>query len=306
MNGRRIEAKMKPIELGGLRIHKIFEMDSGVPMLEALPGVTREDLRRMKHWHDDPDEFAATPEDSQMIFGVHSWLIEVDGRKILIDTCDGNHKNRSMEAVHQLDTGYLDGFAKIGIAPDEIDLVMCTHLHFDHVGWNTRLENGKWVPTFRNARYLFSKQDYEHFRDFEVEGLHAEAFADSIVPVVEAGQADIIDVANGFTAHREVHDGIWIEPAFGHSPGCCTIHAQRGGAPALFWGDVVHHPIQLIRHDLPFFFDMDPPAASVQRKRVLEFAADSDVTCFPAHFRGTSAGEVFRDGDAYRYAFVDG
>jgi len=294
---------MRPITLGRLTVHKIFEMDSGVPMLDALPGVTQADLQRMKAWHDDPAEFSTTPEQSQMIFGVHSWLIQVDGLNILVDTCDGNHKSRSLEAVHNLDTKYLDGFKAVGVTPAQIDMVLCTHLHFDHVGWNTQLENGRWVPTFPNARYLFSRRDYEHFREEETEGVHAEAFRDSVLPIVEHGLADIVEA--DIVAHREIEDGIWLEPAFGHSPGCCVINAQREGAPALFWGDVIHHPIQLIRPDLPFFFDMDPAQASVNRNRILERCAHSDTMCFPAHFRHTSAGWVRPDGEAYRYEFVD-
>lgn len=187
--------------------------------------------------------------------------------------------------------------------PDQIDLVLCTHLHFDHVGWNTRLENGRWVPTFANARYLFSRRDYEHFLHHEREGLHAEAFADSIVPVMEAGRGEIVEA--DLVVHREIADGVWLQPAHGHSPGSCTVHAQRHGSEALFWGDVVHHPIQLVRPDLAFFFDMDAPAAGATRKGLLERVAESDITCFPAHFRGTSAGQVKRDGDAYRYEFVE-
>ena len=293
---------MGPIQLGKLTVHKIFEMDSGVPMLDALPGVTQADLLRMKRWHDDPSEFATTPEESMMIFGVHSWLVQVDGRNILIDTCDGNHKTRSLEAVHNLDTKYLDGFKAVGVRPEDIDLVLCTHLHFDHVGWNTKLENGRWVPTFPNARYLFSRQDYEHFRDEEQEGVHAEAFQDSVLPIVEHGLADIVEA--DIAVHREIEDGVWLEPAFGHSPGSCTVHAKRGGPEGLFWGDVIHHPIQLIRHDLPFFFDMEPRAASANRTRILDRCAHSDTMCFPAHFRHTSAGHVRPDGDGYKYEFV--
>jgi glyoxylase-like metal-dependent hydrolase (beta-lactamase superfamily II) len=240
-----------------------------------------------------------------MTFSVHSWVIEIDGLTILVDTCDGNHKNRSLEAVHQLDTDYLGNLRRAGFAPEDIDLVMCTHLHFDHVGWNTRLENGKWVPTFANARYLFGRKDYEYFQANPTgEELHYESFLDSILPVMEAGKGELVD--ENHIAHREIGDGVWLEPAFGHSPGCCTINAQAGGAPALFWGDVIHHPVQLIRHDLTFAFDMDGEQACATRKRTLERAADSETMCFPAHFRRTSAGQVKRDGDLYRYEWVEG
>ena len=296
---------MKPIELGRMRVHKVHEMDSPVPLLSQLPGTTREDMERLLTWYDQPDEVTADPETSFMTFSVHSWVIEIDGLTILVDTCDGNHKNRSLEAVHQLDTDYLGNLRRAGFAPEDIDLVMCTHLHFDHVGWNTRLENGRWVPTFSNARYLFGKRDYAYFQANPAgEELHYESFLDSIVPVMEAGKGELVD--ENHIAHREIGDGVWLEPAFGHSPGCCTINAQAGGPPALFWGDVIHHPVQLIRHDLTFACDMDGATASATRKRTLERVADSETLCFPAHFRRTSAGHVKRDGDLYCYEWVEG
>jgi glyoxylase-like metal-dependent hydrolase (beta-lactamase superfamily II) len=295
---------MKPIELGRMRIHKVHEMDSPVPLLSQLPGTTEADMRRLMTWYEQPDEVNPDPETSLMTFSVHSWVIELDGRTILIDSCCGNHKNRSLPEVSQLDTDYLGNLKRAGFAPEDIDLVMCTHLHFDHVGWNTRLENGKWVPTFANARYLFGKRDYEYFKaNPEGEELHHEAFLDSIAPVMDAGKAELVD--ENHVAHREIHDGIWLEPAFGHSPGCCTINAEAGGPPALFWGDVIHHPVQLIRHDLKFAFDADGTMASATRKRTMQRAADEELLCFPAHFRRTSAGHVKRDGDAFRYEFIE-
>lgn len=291
---------MEPIELGRMRVHKVHEMDSPVPLLSQLPGATAADLARLRRWYDQPDEITADPATSFMTFSVHSWVIEIDGRVILIDTCDGNHKNRSLEAVHRLDTNYLGNLRRAGFAPEDIDLVMCTHLHFDHIGWNTRLENGRWVPTFPRARYLFGRRDYEYFQANPAgEALHHEAFLDSIVPVMEAGLGELVE--EDFVAHREIGDGVWLEPAFGHSPGCCTINAQAGGPPALFWGDVIHHPVQMIRPDLPFAFDADPAAASLVRRATMERAADEGTICFPAHFRRTSAGTVQRDEDAFRY-----
>ena len=294
---------MQPIQLGRMRVHKVHEMDSPVPLLSQLPGTTADDMKRLLTWYDQPDEVNADPETSFMTFSVHSWVIEIDGRTILIDTCCGNHKNRALPEVHQLDTEYLGNLRRAGFAPEDIDMVMCTHLHFDHVGWNTRLDNGRWVPTFPNARYVFGKRDFEYFKaNPEGEELHNAAFLDSIVPVMEAGQGDIVEEDS--VAHREIGNGVWLEPAFGHSPGCCTVNAQADGPPGIFWGDVIHHPVQLIRHDLPFAFDADGAAACTVRKATMERLADTDTLCFPAHFRRTSAGYVKRDGDAFRYEWV--
>jgi len=295
---------MQPIQLGRMRVHKVHEMDSPVPLLSQLPGTTAEDMKRLLGWYDQPDEVNADPETSFMTFSVHSWVIELDGKTILIDTCCGNHKDRDLPEVHQLNTDYLGNLRRAGFAPEDIDMVMCTHLHFDHVGWNTKLENGKWVPTFPKARYVFGRRDFEYFRtDPEGEALHNAAFIDSIVPVMEAGQGDIVEEDS--VAHREIGNGIWLEPAFGHSPGCCTVNAQADGPPGVFWGDVIHHPVQLIRHDLPFAFDTDGATACKVRKSTMERLADTDTLCFPAHFRRTSAGYVKRDGDAFRYEWID-
>ena len=297
---------MQPIQLGRMRIHRVMEMESPTPFDMQLPGVTPADLARLKTWYDPGDnEIGATAETSFMTFSVHSWIIEVDGQTILIDTCDGNHKDRLIPEVNQLNTDYLGNLARAGFTPDDIDLVMCTHLHFDHVGWNTRLENGKWVPTFAKAKYLFGKRDFEYFRDEPAgEEAHHASFLDSIVPVMEAGQGLVVD--EDHVAHREIGDGVWLEPAFGHSPGCCTIHGQADAGEAIFWGDVIHHPVQLLRPDLPFAFDADPAAASVTRQRVMKRAAEEELLCFPAHFRKTSAGRVLTDGQAYRYEWVPG
>lgn len=295
---------MKPIQLGRMTVHKIHEMDSPTPMLDQLPGVTVADIARLKTWYTpQDDELSDDPQTSCMTFGMHSYVIEVDGQRILVDSCCGNNKNRMIPDVHQLDTKYLENLRAAGFAPEDIDMVMCTHLHFDHVGWNTRLENGKWVPTFPNARYLFGKRDYDYFvANPEGEEAHQEAFLDSIVPIMDAGKGELVD--EDYIAHREIGNGVWLEPAFGHSPGCCTINAEAGGPPAIFWGDVIHHPMQMIRYDLPFAFDADPPQASTTRQRVMKRAADEDLLCFPAHFRKNSAGKVKVDGDAYRYEWV--
>jgi len=295
---------MQPIQLGRMRVHKVHEMDSPVPLLSQLPGTTADDMRRLLGWYDQPDEVNSDPETSFMTFSVHSWVIELDGKTILIDTCCGNHKDRDLPEVNQLNTDYLGNLRRAGFAPEDIDMVMCTHLHFDHVGWNTQLESGKWVPTFPKARYVFGRRDFEYFRtDPEGEALHNAAFIDSIVPVMEAGQGDIVEEDS--VQHREIGNGVWLEPAFGHSPGCCTVNAQADGPPGIFWGDVIHHPVQMIRHDLPFAFDTDGAAACKVRKATMERLADSDTLCFPAHFRRTSAGHVKRDGDAFRYEWID-
>jgi glyoxylase-like metal-dependent hydrolase (beta-lactamase superfamily II) len=293
---------MKPVKLGRMTVRKIFEMESGPPMPLIVPGVTADDLARLAVWHTD-DSLGPTPEQSAFMMSMHSYVLQLDGSNILVDACNGNHKQRSIPDVNQADTPFLANLAAIGLTTDDIDLVLCTHLHFDHVGWNTRLENGRWVPTFANARYLFSRRDFEHFGRQQIEDDHLRAFRDSVLPVYDAGRAELIEP--DISVHRQIGDGVWLEPAFGHSPGNFSVFAQAGGERAIFWGDVIHHPVQLVHPALPMSFDGDPEQARQTRQRILRMAVETQLVCFPAHFRDPSAGRVLRDGDCYRYRFLE-
>jgi glyoxylase-like metal-dependent hydrolase (beta-lactamase superfamily II) len=294
---------MKPQRVGRLTVQRVMEMEDSSPLPMFMPDITAADLQRVGRWFRDSD-ITSDPAAARITLSMHSFVIQLAGQNILVDSCNGNDKARSVPFANKLDTPYLVNLAAIGLAPEDIQLVLCTHLHFDHVGWNTRLANGRWVPTFRNARYVFSKRDYHLFETGEAELPHREAYEDSVLPVVAAGLASIVDVEEPTAVHREIGDGVWLEPAFGHSPGSCLIKAQAGGEEALFWGDVIHHPVQLARPDLDLPFDFDKAAAVKTRVEMLERIADTRTMCFPAHFRGATAGRVRRDGGAFRFEFV--
>lgn len=293
---------MRDLALGRLTVSRVSEGDALIPLAVALPGITDADLARLKSWYWDAD-LADSAARAGMRISVHSYLLRVDGRNILIDTCCGNDKHRSLEAVSNLKTSYLENLGRTGLRPEDIHLVMCTHLHFDHVGWNTRLQNGRWVPTFPKARYLFGRRDLEFFSAQRHDATHREAFEDSVAPILDADRADIVDV--GTRVHREIGDGVWLEDASGHSPGNLCVVAECGAERAVFSGDCFHHPVQIVRPDAAFFADEDPLKASATRRRLLEQYADSGALFFPAHFTGTSAGWVERQPEgALKYRFL--
>jgi glyoxylase-like metal-dependent hydrolase (beta-lactamase superfamily II) len=282
---------MKDVTLGRLSVSRIYEGDAVIPLSVALPGITAADLAQLKTWYWDGD-LAEAPGEAGMRISVHSFVLRVDNRNILIDTCCGNDKKRSLPPVNMQHWPYLENLARAGLRPEDIDLVMCTHLHFDHVGWNTQLKDGTWVPTFPKARYLFGRRDLEFFSQQRHEALHREAFDDSVAPILDAGLADLVDV--GSRVHRELGDGVWLEDASGHSPGNLCVIAECGGSQAIFSGDCFHHPVQVVRPDAAFFADENPSQASVTRRRLLEQYADKDAIFFPAHFTGLTAGRVER------------
>lgn len=288
-------------DLGRLVVKGIREGEGIMPMQFAVPGITDADLASMQSWYWSP-ELSLDAQAAQFQIEVRSYVLEIDGLNVLIDSCCGNDKIRSVPWAHQLKTDWLAQLGRSGYRPEDIHLVLCTHLHADHVGWNTRLDNGRWVPTFPNARYVFSRKDYDFFKVQTHEAHNREAYLDSVLPVVEAGLADIVE--SDHLVHREIEDGIWLQDAAGHSPGCVIVNARRGGSRAMFMGDVLHHPIQLVRPDLAFFADEVGAEACATRQRLLAEAADCGAILLPAHFPDPPAGRVLRAGAHFAYDFT--
>jgi glyoxylase-like metal-dependent hydrolase (beta-lactamase superfamily II) len=287
--------------LGRLDVKSVREGEGMIPMQLALPGVTAEDLARLKRWHWS-DELSLDPDAAIFRIEVRSYLLHVDGLNVLIDACCGNDKQRSVPWAHQLQTQWLQNLARAGCEPEDIHLVLCTHLHADHVGWNTRLKEGRWVPTFPNARYVMSRKEVEG-AGANAHELHTrEAYMDSVLPVIEAGQVDLVD--SNHCVHREIEDGVWLQDAAGHSPGSVVVNAQRGGSRVVFAGDILHHPVQLVRPDIAFFADENPAAACATRQALLMQCAENEAVMYPAHFPDPPAGRVRRAQQNFSYEFL--
>jgi glyoxylase-like metal-dependent hydrolase (beta-lactamase superfamily II) len=240
------------------------------------------------------------PENDRIISSLHSWVIRTRHHTILIDTCAGNHKDRpSMPRFHMLDRPYLANLKAAGVDPAKVDFVLCTHLHIDHVGWNTRLDNGRWVPTFPNAKYVFSKVDRDYFNGESGAGGKAgdspKIWADSILPVIESGQAMAVEMTH------KLGDGLLIEPAPGHSPGHVVLKAQSKGQEALFVGDVLHHPMQVYETGWSSAFCTDPEQARTSRRNVLAHCASHGSLLCPAHFGTPHLGRIAEKGGKFSY-----
>lgn len=268
-----------------------------------LPGLDLALLEQHRHWL-EPDH--RDPVTGLLMISLHSWLLRIEDRTVLIDACVGNDKERlrpETAEFHRQRTPYLERLRAAGVAPEDIDFVLCTHLHVDHVGWNTRLENGRWVPTFPNARYLFSRREYEHWRPENRTHIAGHpndgVFEDSVLPVVEAGLVDLIDGQHVPLA------GLEIEPAPGHTPGHVMVALQSGGQHALFTGDLMHHVLQVYAPQVSSAFCEDPAAAATMRQEVLARCCDRDVLLLPAHFGAPHAGRVVSRRGGFAFQFID-
>ena len=235
--------------------------------------------------------------------GIHSWVLRTRHHTIVVDTCCGNDRDRpKFPIANKLASGYLGNLAAAGVRPEEVDFVLCTHLHVDHVGWNTKLENGRWVPTFPKAKYLFGKADYEFYgadnaKDPARPAQHG-SFNDGVLPIVEAGQAVMID-----GAHAIEDDALHLESAAGHTPGSLVLSAKSKGEAGLFVGDALHHPIQVFNPHWSSRFCVDPVASAATRQRLMEQCADTNCKLLPAHFCAPHYGKVSRKGERFSLAF---
>ena len=234
--------------------------------------------------------------EGKLRFSIHALVVETPSLTMVVDTCVGNDKDRMPYRLwHRLQNDFLGDFAAAGFDPAKVDRVLCTHLHVDHVGWNTMLVDGAWVPTFPNARYLMARAEFEHWNNDDEE-FQQTVMGDSVTPVFEAGLVDLVDLD-----HR-VCEEVDLVPTLGHTPGHVSIRIRSGGAQALITGDFIHHPCQLARVDWASSADSDKSEAEATRRRVFEEHAGTPTLVIGTHFATPTAGRVVRDGDAYRLA----
>jgi len=248
-----------------------------------------------------PDEVKALPwlipdfanEEGRLKMSIHALVVETPTRRIIVDTCLGNDKEgRSVPTWNHLDTPFLRHLTEAGFPPESIDTVLCTHLHVDHVGWNTRLVNGRWEPTFPNARYVFGRDEYEHWKAHSERPDHIAVFNDSVKPVADAGLVDLI------ASDAELTDEITLIPTPGHSPGHMSVHIKSAGAEALLTGDAAHHPVQMAHPDWASTADSDPALSTHSRRTLFARFADTPTMVIGGHY---GAGYLKRDGDAWRF-----
>ena len=277
---------------GDLTIHRIIEQEASfLPALEMLPTLTPDVLAENRGWM---QAAKALDLSDVLILCFQSYVVKTPHHTILIDSCIGNDKPRPQRPKWNMKTDdtYMRSLAAAGFSVGDIDYVMCTHLHVDHVGWNTKLENGRWVPTFPKARYVFGKTEFDYWID-----MHAKTpipvIADSVLPIVEARRFETVG------DDHAIGDHVRILPTPGHTPGHVAFRLGRAKDEAVFSGDLMHSPIQTRFPEMPVKFDVDQAAAGKTRRSFLERYCDTDTLCCTAHFPSPSVGKIRRKGDGF-------
>ena len=285
------------ISLDDITIHRVIEQERPfLPALEMFPALSAELLNDNRHWL-MPN---ALDPDGMLRLCFQSYVVRTPHHVILVDSCIGNDKERPLRPQWHMkrDGAFMSALAAAGFRVEDIDFVFCTHMHVDHVGWNTRLENGRWVPTFPKARYLFSQGEFDYWSEQHAK-TPAPPFGDSVLPVVEAGRADFV---------RDDHalgDHVRFMATPGHTPHHISVCFGRKGDDAVMTGDVIHSPLQTRYPELSPRFDVDGELAAKTRRGLLERYCDTRTLCCTAHFPSPSVGRIARWGDGFRCDFID-
>lgn len=270
---------MDTIALGDVEITRVVERHGSFgPLRTIVPGLPDPTPDWLTPEHHDP----AT---GGMIAAAQTWVLRSAGRTILVDTGVGNDRVRPNPLFNGWRTDFLERLSQV-VEPADVDVVVNTHVHADHVGWNTNAVDGEWAPTFPNATYLIPRADEEHFKGTAMHD-------DSVAPILRAGLATLWE--NSF----RIDDSLELEAAPGHTPGSAVLRLRSGTDRAVFVGDLVHSPFQVTDPCCNSMFCVDQGQARASRQRVLGRAADEGELVVPAHFAGAGATEITRRGEGF-------
>ena len=276
--------------IGDVTVTKLVELEVAGGTRFLLPQATRDVIQPIgwlrPHFAD---------EDGRLIMSIHSFIVETPTSRIIVDTCLGNDKkNRHIPHWNDRQGPFLADLSDAGFPAASIDTVLCTHLHVDHVGWNTMLKDGKWVPTFPNARYLMGREEYEHWRGNTTREDMQFILADSVTPILDAGLATLVET------DQRISDEISLVPTVGHTPGHVSVRITSRGEEALITGDFMHHPCQIAHPEWSTLADTAPEQGIRTRRAMFDDLADKPILVIGTHFAGATAGRIVRDGDGYR------
>ncbi len=282
--------------VGDMTIHRVIESEG--PLFDPLtffPTITQDLLNENLSWL-KPDFI--DPASGQLMLCIQSYIVRTPHHSILIDSCVGNHKERPNYPFWNQMTSdrYEKNFAALGMGFDDIDFVMCTHLHVDHVGWNTRLESGRWVPTFPRAKYVFAERELAFWTEAaRTDPEKQPAIVDSVLPIVAEGRHEVVN------SDHQLLEGVKLIPTPGHTIDHYSVYIGKPGADAVIAGDMIHSPLQARYPELGMRADYDSAQAGASRRALFSKLCDASTLLCPAHFPSPSKGRLTGWGDGFRY-----
>ena len=283
---------MKTWTIGKVEVTRIVEVNGHTDPLSFLLEGGSAELMKQYDWL---FPHFATPE-GDMRISFQCFVVKTPTHRIMIDTCIGNDRQRRFDIFNNMNTSFLADIAAAGCPAESINTVLCTHLHFDHVGWNTHRVNGKWVPTFPNARYLFGKTEWEHWKTMPREGNEESMhLVDSIDPIIAAGLAEFVDT------DFKIIPGVRLIPTPGHTPGHVSVHISSEGKEAVITGDLMHHPVQIAVPEMKGNFCMDPVQSGKTRRAFVERYANQPTLIIGSHFPDPTAGWIASDENGWAF-----
>ena len=270
-------------QIGNVSVTRIVEMEVTGGSKFILPDATREACLPIEWMQPN-----FMDHEGNLIMSIHALIIDTGDKRIIVDTCVGNDKERNIPSWSNLQTSFLKELEEAGYPRESIDSVMCTHLHVDHVGWNTMLVNDEWIPTFPNAQYLISEKEWIYWDKNENEDLYGPVISDSVRPVIEAGMVNFVD------DHFRICDEVNLFPTPGHTPGHISVLINSKKEMAMITGDFIHHPVQMTKTDWCSSADYDKRQGQLTRETLLEEYVDRDVLIIGTHFATPTAGYIKR------------
>jgi glyoxylase-like metal-dependent hydrolase (beta-lactamase superfamily II) len=273
---------MLPLQIGKIRVARVVDLETPTSPRFLFTQMTPETMKPHLDWA-APHFY--DPQADRLLMSIQTFIVKTRHHTILVDTCLGNDKPRAYEGWNLRRGTYLEDLRQVGVVPESVDFVLCTHLHVDHVGWNTRLQDGRWVPTFPRAKYILARKELEFWRETK-EPEYAQVFKDSVQPILDAGLAVAVDM------NHVLNDEVQLEPTPGHTPGHVSVHLSSAGQEAVVTGDMMHHPVQIAEPDWSSKFCTDPAQAARTRHAFCHRYADRDVWILGTHFAPPTAVRI--------------
>jgi glyoxylase-like metal-dependent hydrolase (beta-lactamase superfamily II) len=277
-------------QIGDVRISRIVEHEMTFPLAQLLSDATPEAVEPHRGWL--APNFI--DDEGNCTLSIHAFVVESCGRRIVVDTCIGEHRDSSFAEMELETAPFLEDLAAAGFPRESVDIVLCTHMHFDHVGWNTMRVKDRWVPTFPNARYLFAREEWEHW-NASADRAFAEPFDEAVTPILEAGLADRV------AADHRVTDEVALVSTPGHTPGHISIAIDSAGQRALITGDSTHHPVQWAEPDWGLHADVDGPLAAATRRELAREHAGSATRILGTHYAAPCSGRLVATATGVRF-----